>query len=66
MAKDNLGLFSPLSPLPSFVMVAAGHKRWTAVPRPLHLIHFWIYVVPVLAKRFRTQAGAASVSVVPA
>lgn len=58
MAKDNLGLFAPLSLLLSFVMVAAGYEQWTAVPGPLHFIHFWIYVVPVLAERFRTRAGA--------
>lgn len=65
MAKDNLGLSAPLSPLLSFVTVAAGYEQWTAAPRPLRVIHFWMQVVPVLPKRFRTRAGAAPVSVVP-
>lgn len=33
MAKDNLGLLAPSSPLLSFVLVAAGYEQWT---RSLH------------------------------
>lgn len=29
MAKDNLGLLAPLSPLLSFILVAAGYEQWT-------------------------------------